>query len=308
MSRHRTTARGILLSLLLLGLTAGPAAASGRSEAAAPAKVPRLIFPVLGESRYFADFGAPRGQGSHEGNDIMAPKRAVAVAAEAGVVKFHTTSSRAGCMLYLDGASGTEYLYIHLNNDLTLKNDNRGRCVAGVSYWRGLKSGDRVEAGEPIGYVGDSGDADGIASHLHFEVRPGGGGATDPFPHLKKAQRLLFAAVPGTTVNLTLSGSFVEAVGPSLTVKVDQLRVTTGLRVPKVGRNLELFVPPETQVFNPLGALVAAARLEALKPGQPTTVFTEAFATSLETQLGTPLTIATERVELAPAFVTQRGY
>ena len=49
----------------------------------------------------------------------MAPRRALALAAEAGTVKFHTTSSRAGCMLYLDGESGTEYLYIHLNNDLT---------------------------------------------------------------------------------------------------------------------------------------------------------------------------------------------
>ena len=34
-------------------------------------------------------------------------------------------------MLYLYGDSGTTYLYIHLNNDLTMKNDNRGSCVAG---------------------------------------------------------------------------------------------------------------------------------------------------------------------------------
>jgi hypothetical protein len=33
------------------------------------------------------------------------------------------------CMLYLYGESGTIYYYIHLNNDLTLKNDNRGKCV-----------------------------------------------------------------------------------------------------------------------------------------------------------------------------------
>ena len=34
-------------------------------------------------------------------------------------------------MLYLYGASGTTYMYIHLNNDLTMKNDNRGKCVPG---------------------------------------------------------------------------------------------------------------------------------------------------------------------------------
>ena len=52
------------------------------------------------------------------------------VATEAGRIKFRTTSSRAGCMLYLYGASGTTYLYIHLNNDVTMANDNRGKCVA----------------------------------------------------------------------------------------------------------------------------------------------------------------------------------
>ena len=127
----------------------------------------------------------------------MAPRRALALAAEAGTVKFHTTSSRAGCMLYLNGESGTEYLYIHLNNDLTTGNDNQGTCVPGVAYSKGLKSGAKVAAGEPIGYVGDSGDANGIHPHLHFEVHPNGGGAVSPFPYLRKAKRLLFAAAPG---------------------------------------------------------------------------------------------------------------
>ena len=51
------------------------------------------------------------------------------LAAEAGTVEFHTTSARAGCMLYLNGKSGTQYLYVHLNNDLTDGNDNQGRCA-----------------------------------------------------------------------------------------------------------------------------------------------------------------------------------
>ena len=85
----------MLLTLIALLLMAGAAAAS-------PAKsVPRIVFPVLGTASYIDDFGDARGQGSHEGNDIMAPRRALALAAEAGTVKFHTTSARAGCMLYL---------------------------------------------------------------------------------------------------------------------------------------------------------------------------------------------------------------
>ena len=47
------------------------------------------------------------------------------VAVEDGKIKFWTTSARAGCMLYLYGASGTTYLYIHLNNDVTMANDNQ---------------------------------------------------------------------------------------------------------------------------------------------------------------------------------------
>jgi murein DD-endopeptidase MepM/ murein hydrolase activator NlpD len=154
--------------------------------AASPAKsVPRLIFPVVGTTSYIDDFGAPRAGGAHEGIDIMAARRAPAVAVEAGTVEFWTTSANAGCMLYLHGASGTTYLYIHLNNDLTAHNDNRGTCVAGTAYAPRLKDGARVAAGQLIGYVGDSGDANGIHPHLHFEVHPGDGASVDPYPFLR---------------------------------------------------------------------------------------------------------------------------
>src|SRR3954451_19623765 len=167
MRRHRTTARGVLFLAVTIGLVAGSAAAS------AAGKVPdHIIFPVVGKVQYIDDFGAPRGGGAHQGNDLMAAKKSPAVAAEAGKVKYWTTSRTAGCMLYLYGDSGTTYLYIHLNNDLTMKNDNRGKCVAGTSYAKGLKDGAHVTVGQQVGYVGDSGDANGIHPHLHFEVHP----------------------------------------------------------------------------------------------------------------------------------------
>ena len=100
-------------------------------------------------------------------------------------------------MLYLYGKSGTTYLYIHLNNDLTKNNDNDGGCKQGVSYAPGLDDGAQVRAGELIGYVGDSGDADGIAHHLHFELHPGDGSAVSPYRHLRSAEKLLFALPEG---------------------------------------------------------------------------------------------------------------
>src|SRR3989337_433552 len=237
MTPVRTTARGLLLTLTALLLTAGTAAASPA------AKVPRLVFPVLGTASYVNDFGDPRGQGGHQGNDIMAPRHALALAAEAGTVKFHTTSARAGCMLYLEGKSGTEYLYIHLNNDLTNGNDNRGKCAPGVAYAKGLKSGAEVAAGEPIGYVGDSGDADGISPHLHFEVHPNSGRAVNPFPHLRRAKRLLFSAQPGTTFTLALTGKVATAAGEDLQRNVEQVRQWPGGRkVRQVGQSVPVVV------------------------------------------------------------------
>ena len=152
---------------------------------------------------YTDDFGQARAGGPHQGNDLMATKKTPVVAVEPGRVKFWTTSANAGCMLYLYGESGTTYFYIHLNNDLTMRNDNRGKCVNGTAYT--VKNGAKVAAGQQIAYVGDSGDANGGNSHLHFEVHPGGGKAVSPYPYLQKAYRLLFTAKPGSPFSLTLS-------------------------------------------------------------------------------------------------------
>src|SRR5256885_5697582 len=121
MRRHRTTARGFLAAML--GLVAGTA------TAASPKVPDHIIFPVVGQVAYIDDFGAPRPGGPHQGNDLMAAKKSPAVAAETGTVKYWTTSRAAGCKLYLYGESGKIYYYIHLDNDLTARHDNRGKCA-----------------------------------------------------------------------------------------------------------------------------------------------------------------------------------
>ena len=232
MAGHRTTARGILV--LILVATAATVSTSafahdpidpapgGARKAGAPGDA--ILFPIVGKVSYTDDFGDPRGQSRHEGNDIVAARRAIVVAVEDGTVKFHTTSWRAGCMLYLAGASGTTYLYVHLNNDLGTGNDNKGQCVPGVAYAEGLKSGAKVKAGQHIAFVGDSGDANGIHPHLHFEVHPNDGPAVSPYPYLQKATRLLFAAKAGSTFTLAVTGSVVSYGAGSIELKVDRVR------------------------------------------------------------------------------------
>jgi hypothetical protein len=274
----------------VIGVTAGSAAARPAEESKPKPKadVP-MIFPVVGPVNYHDDFGEPRVGHPHQGNDLLAPRRSPAVAAEDGRIKFWTTSASAGCMLYLYGASGTTYLYIHLNNDVTKRNDNRGKCVAGGSYWPGIKDGQAVKAGQPIGLVGDSGDADGTP-HLHFEVHPNDGAAVDPFPYLQAARRLFFIAPARSTVTLSMTGSVVSVDPGLLKVRVDTLRVLPGTTaMTSVGRPLVLSVPPDALVQRILsnGLAGGAMALTEARKGQSATVLTQPVAATLDVEAGT---------------------
>jgi hypothetical protein len=291
MSLRPTAARGILLLLLLLGLAGSALAANPKKGA-----VPTLIFPVAGDVTYIDDFGQARPGGTHQGNDLMGVKKTPVVAVESGKIEFWTTSANAGCMLYLYGDSGTSYNYIHLNNDLTMKNDNRGKCVPGVAYARGLKDGARVQAGQIVGYLGDSGDANGIASHLHFEVHPNGGAAVSPYPYLQSALRLLFFAKVGTPFTLALTGTVVSATDTSLTVQVSLLQgFPMNLKLKSVVKPLTLTVPATAVVQQ---KSVTAPRLLAAYEGEPVVVWTQPSLVTMKAMLGTDGALTAALVQL----------
>jgi Peptidase family M23 len=276
----RTTARGILFLIALLGLTAGSAFASAAGKPPA-----HIIFPVVGQVQYTDDFGTPRAGGPHQGNDLVAAKKSPAVAAEAGRVKYWTTSARAGCMLYLYGQSGTMYEYIHLNNDVTMKNDNRGKCVRGTSYV--VKDGAHVAAGQQIAYVGDSGDANGGNPHLHFEVHPNGGKATDPYPYLQAAQKLLFASKAGAPFALTLTGTVVSANSTALAMRVSTSQAwPSNLTLTKLNRTITLMVRETAlvQTVDPSGLVRTTAGLSLATKGQKVVVWTQPAPATLKAQ------------------------
>ena len=296
---HRTTARSILAGLLL-GLLAGTANAAPPNE---------ILFPVVGPVTYTDDFGAPRGQGSHEGNDLMAARGQPVVAVERGRVRIYRGSWRAGCMLYLYGASGTTYLYVHLNDDLTAGDDNRATdCRRGVAYAPGLRNGQRVAAGRLIGYVGNSGDARGGAPHLHFELHPNDGGAVSPYRWLTRAPRLLYAVPPGVReVRLALHG-ILRSAEETLAVGVRRVAVSGGWRGRALARRVALAYAPNVVVERPqeetsedaitIEGTIGAAALTTAEPGERVTVRTTSFRPTLATQLAPPNTLAAELVRL----------
>ncbi|MEA3511655.1 MAG: cell wall-binding repeat-containing protein [Actinomycetota bacterium] len=155
-----------------------------------------IVFPIVGDTYYSDTFGAPRSGGrTHEGIDIMGYgwKGIPIVAAHAGIITRTTESSgRECCAIWgLAADDGWETWYIHMNNDTPGTDDGKG-----WGFVPGLEVGTRVEAGELIGWVGDSGNAEWVSPHLHFELHKNGA-VINPYPSLQAATRIDMPRIAG---------------------------------------------------------------------------------------------------------------
>ncbi len=216
------------------------------------------------------------------------------IAVEDGTVTWWTTSARAGCMLYLHGTSGTTYLYIHLNNDRTLRNDNRGGCTGTTTYT--APDGAEVRAGEQIAWSGDSGDADGNP-HLHFELHPNDGDAVSPFAALNAATHTLFPARTGARAAVGLRGIARAATATSLDLEVTAVRWWPGGRWVEIpARAVQVGVDTTTRVDAALIGTLDSLAGGATVPETAVTVFTR-------TAVVTPGAIAAEPLALSAARV-----
>lgn len=147
---------------------------------------PALRFPLAGAYQLTDSFGDPRGRGRrHAGVDIMSAKLTPVHAVASGRVRWIEGEDGGDHVaLALVHDNGWRSYYMHLNNDTPGTDDGRGRGIADD-----ITFGARVEAGQLLGWVGDSGNAERTAPHLHFELRDPSGNPVDPYLSLSAAER-----------------------------------------------------------------------------------------------------------------------
>ena len=146
----------------------------------------RMQWPVLGGGAVLSVFGAERDLGArhHAGVDISAPKMTPVVAVRDGTVSTIHDERGNCCWVGINHDDGWSSWYLHLNNDIDGSDDG-----GGVGIRPDLSVGTRVLAGEVIGWVGDSGNAEPSTPHLHFELHMRSGVAIDPLASLRWAFR-----------------------------------------------------------------------------------------------------------------------
>lgn len=211
-----TVAVALALLVVLLAGPPGPAAAHTGPAAAHTGSTRagsveggttddhRITLPIdpahLDQVHWSDTWGAPRSGGrSHIGVDMMGPKGVPLRAANDSVVTWGRFDNAGGTLVRLRDSAGWEYQYIHINNDTPGTDDGDATCLQALAAklcetlrdGRDIERGVAFEAGEVIGYLGDSGNAEWTGAHLHFEVyRPDGEGgvvAVNPTPYVDEA-------------------------------------------------------------------------------------------------------------------------
>lgn len=139
-----------------------------------------FAFPVRGSYSYTNSWGAPRMEGTvyyhtHQGTDIFALKGTSVVAVVDGVIERAGTDTLGGIKLWVRSPTdGWSYYYAHLSG-----------------FAPGISSGVRVRKGDVVGYIGNTGNAQGTPPHLHFETHLPDTNATNPYPILRRIDPLL---------------------------------------------------------------------------------------------------------------------
>ncbi|WP_230407049.1 peptidoglycan DD-metalloendopeptidase family protein [Pontibacter cellulosilyticus] len=162
---------------------------------------PTLGFPVAGKtSRNIASiWGDPRDNGarSHEGVDVFAKRGTPVVAASPGIITRVNTTPRGGKVVWLADYDRRQNLYYaHLDS-------------------QAVTAGQRVEKGDTLGFVGNTGNARGTNPHLHFGIYRYGQGPTNPYPYLHENK----TSAPPVQVDASKIGNWVRVSARAANVR-----------------------------------------------------------------------------------------
>jgi murein DD-endopeptidase MepM/ murein hydrolase activator NlpD len=181
-----------------------------------------FVFPVYGTASFGDSFGGPRPNvpgGWHHGEDIFAAAGTPLLAVADGTLHTIGFNRIGGYRLWLRDTQGNEFYYAHLSAYSPLAVEGRS-----------------VQAGDVIGFVGDTGDADGGAPHLHFEIHPasmaglGYDGVVAPYSILlawRRADDISFSA--GRIFVPTRAGSATLPPPGAVLLEADDIASTSGL-------------------------------------------------------------------------------
>lgn len=177
----RSTSRLVLVSALLglsaLSLTGCHQASvryNARYSSLLSEALPKVLpIPVDGvtRSQLRNTWGMARDGGRHhKGIDIFAARNTPIRSVTEGVIETKAMRGLGGQVVYVVGPGGYRHYYAHLEE------------------FGPQAEGDWVEAGEVIGYVGNSGNAAVSSTHLHYGIYAPGGRAVNPFTYLRLGQ------------------------------------------------------------------------------------------------------------------------
>jgi hypothetical protein len=183
------------MKLILISLAIALAIIPAASTPVDAATEYDMVFPVVGDVQFDNTWGNARSGGRrHEGTDIMASKMLPVVAVADGVIDWvHDGTRKTCCALGVAHDDGWASYYIHMNND-TPGTDNGDSW----GFAPGIEEGTRVVAGQLIGWVGDSGNAEGTPPHIHFELHQPNGTKINPYQSLVAAQQADVLTIGGT--------------------------------------------------------------------------------------------------------------
>jgi len=195
-----------------------PPSAYGDAPVSTAHVVVPMAFPVVGTVHYTDTFLACREVGCtrrHFGQDIMGYKMERLIATFNGTVTYLQRETAVGQGNYLSIRSLDNLWtvnYLHINNDTPGTDDGRG--TARSAFLPGLHVGSRVVKGQFVGWMGDSGNAESVGAHTHFELRSGdawSGTVYNPLYSINAAPRYTSPVVamphqPGELVRWSATG------------------------------------------------------------------------------------------------------